>query len=205
MLRRMSHEAHVHVSPRRVLAAAAVTVLAAGVELWLSQRAGSLFLVADAVHLIAHMGIFGVLLIPVRGRRHAAREDIVTCVVLALVVGIAIWIAVQAIRNVAVWKEPPKPGYMLFSLLGLAANLTSAWLFRDPAQHRWSFRAALAHELSDASLTVAGLVGAGAIALFGFRWVDPALSLAIAAWLGTWATRLLVRRIRVGQAAWDLE
>src|SRR5438128_1836551 len=53
---------------------------------------------------------------------------------------------------------PPVASYMLLALVGLAANLTTAYLFRDPAETRWSFRAALAHELADGALTIAGLI-----------------------------------------------
>jgi Co/Zn/Cd efflux system component len=80
--------------------------------------------------------------------------------------------------------------------------VATAYLFADPARQRWSFRAALAHELADGSLTFVGLVGAGAIKLFGWRWVDPGLSLTIAVWLGAWASRLLARRARLGRGAW---
>jgi len=80
------------------------------------------------------------------------------------------------------------------ALLGLAANTCSALLFRKPAETHFSFRAALAHELSDGGMTLAGLVGAGCIWLFGWHWVDPTLSLIIGGWLGIWAVRLLVRR-----------
>ena len=51
--------------------AAGITVLAGGIELVSSQASGSLFLLADAVHLLAHLGIFLVLLIP-PGRLHGA-------------------------------------------------------------------------------------------------------------------------------------
>src|SRR5882724_5821699 len=52
---------HAHISPRRVLIALTVTVLAAAVELVGSARGNTLFLAADACHLLAHVGIFGVL------------------------------------------------------------------------------------------------------------------------------------------------
>ena len=198
----MSVEPHVHVTARRVLAAIAVTAFAALVETAVSRAAGSLFLVADAMHLVAHLGIFIVLLLPARGR-HVVREDVATCSVLALVIGIAAAIAFRSASSLAAGGAPPRPEALLFSLMGLGANLTTAWLFSDPAQTRWSFRAALAHEISDASLTIVGLLGAAAIALFRFRWVDPGLSLAVAVWLGVWAGRLVVRRIRIGRTAWD--
>ena len=197
----MSPLIHVHVEGRRVLAAGAVTIAAAAIELAGSSLAGSLFLTADAVHLLAHLVIFLVLLLPQSGR-HAIREDVATCAVLAVVLLIAAAIGVDSIRGLVELRSAPRPKALLLSLFGLAANLMSAWLFRDPARERWSFRAALAHELSDASLTVAGLLGAGAIAWWRLRWVDPGLSLLVAIWLSSWAGRLLVLRARGGPSVW---
>ena len=187
-----------------MVTALAVTLAAAAVEIAASRFGGSLFLVADALHLVAHVGIFAVLLLPI-GPRHEGREDATTIAVLVLVLFIALGIAIESIRSLLVEKEPPHPLWMTVSLVGLGANLLSAWLFHDPAQHRFSFRAALAHELADASLTIAGLAGAGVIALFGVGWIDPALSLAIVLWLVVWASRLLFRRMREGRGTWERE
>ncbi len=187
--------------PSRVTTAAAVTVLAAVVEIAVARREGSYFLVADAVHLLAHLAIFVVLLLPQRGR-HAIREDVMSCAVLSIVFAIACVIGGESVHALVRPERVPRAGALLFSLFGLVANLVTAALFREPAHERWSFRAALAHELSDASLTVVGLSGAAAIALFHFTWVDAGLSLLIAAWLGAWAGRLLIRRIRNGPGVW---
>ncbi|HVP62636.1 MAG TPA: cation transporter [Myxococcaceae bacterium] len=193
------HHQHLsHVPAARVALAAGITVLAGAIELLASRASGSLFLLADAVHLLAHLGIFLVLLIP-PGRLHGASEDLGAVSVLLIVVAIAgwvVWISVQHL--IAPPEEVPNPAAMLVSLLGLAANTCSALLFRNPAATHFSFRAALAHELSDGGMTLAGLVGAGCISLFGWRWVDPALSLVIGIWLGVWSIRLLVRRVRRG-------
>ena len=154
-------------------AAAAITVFAGGVELLFSRASGSLFLLADAVHLLAHLGIFLVLLIP-PGRLHGASEDLSAVTVLVIVVGIAgwvLWISVDHLLHPP--DVVPNPLAMLASIFGLAANTCSALLFRKPAATHFSFRAALAHELSDGGMTLAGLAGAGCIALFGWRWVDP--------------------------------
>ena len=165
---------------------------------------GSLFLLADAVHLLAHFGIFLVLLLPTRSAHHDQREDIAACTVLSIVMAIGAGIAIESMRSLIRGHGAPSPRAMLVSILGLGANLCSAWLFRDPARERWSFRAALAHELADGALTVAGLVGAGAIALFHFRWVDGALSLSVAGWLLVWAARLLTKRLRMGRSSWQV-
>lgn len=193
---------HVHVDAKRVLVAGSLTIVAAAVEFWVSIRAGSRFLSADAVHLLAHLAIFFILLLPQRGS-HAFREDVLACAVLAIVVVIALVIGLESVRAFFEHRAAPAPAALLFSLLGLTANAVTARLFVDPARRRWSFRAALAHEISDGALTVAGLVGALAIALFRWRWVDPVLSLTIAIWLEGWAGRLLIRRVREGAASWS--
>ncbi len=178
----------------RVALAAGITVLAGAVELFSSHASGSLFLLADAVHLLAHLGIFLVLLIP-PGRLHGTSEDLGAVAVLVIIVGIAAWVVWISVDHLAhPPAEHPNAAAMLVSVLGLGANTCSALLFRKPAETHFSFRAALAHELSDGGMTIAGLVGAAWISLFGWRWVDPLLSLAIGAWLGIWAVRLLVRR-----------
>lgn len=195
---------HVHVTAGRVIAAAGVTTLSAVLEIGVARASGSLFLLADSVHLLAHLGVFAILLLPLRGS-HELREDVATTTVLVLVIAIAGGIGFQSVGHLLEHHGPPRPEAMLVSLLGLGANLITAWLFRDPARQRWSFRAALAHELSDAALTVAGLLGALAIALYRFTWIDPGLSLIVALWLGAWATRLIVRRVLLGRAAWEIE
>ena len=187
--------------PGRVFIAAAVTVLSAAVEIVVARRAGSFFLLADAVHLLAHLAIFGVLLLQRRGGS-AVRDDVSSCAVLTIVLAIACVIGIDSLRALRVSEVEPRPAAFLFSLFGLAANLITAGLFREPSLTRWSFRAALVHELSDASLTLVGLLGAAAIAFFHLRWVDPGLSLVIATWLTIWAGRLLLRRILRGPGVW---
>jgi len=177
-----------------VALAAGITVFAGAVELLSSRVSGSLFLLADAVHLLAHLGIFLVLLIP-PGRLHGASEDLGAVLVLAIVVAIAGWLVWLSLNHLLhPPEELPNAAAMLVALLGLAANTCSALLFRKPAESHFSFRAALAHELSDGGMTLAGLVGAGCIWLFDWHWVDPTLSLLIGTWLGLWALRLLFRR-----------
>ncbi len=169
-----------------------MTLAAAGGELAGVGRSGSLFLLADVAHLFAHVGIFAVLAMPA-ARRPGPRERATTVVVLAIVLAIAAGIIVTSARALASERAGPHAAVLLLSLLGLGANTLTAWLFRAPAASLASFRAALVHELADAMITVAGLLGAGAIACFGWWWVDPGLGLAVGGWLTVWALRLLGR------------
>jgi cobalt-zinc-cadmium efflux system protein len=199
------HGSHSHVPARTVLLAAGITLFAGIVEVFGAWMGRSLFLAADAIHLIAHLGIFGVLLIP-PGRFHDRGEDVTTLTVLLIVLMIAMGILYASIRElVSARGEPPQAIFMLLAIVGLLANLATAVLLRKPAEHRWSFRAALAHELSDGALTVVGLLGVPAIEFLEWSWVDPGLSLTIGAWLMVWSLRLLIRRIRGGPEVWRHE
>src|SRR5262249_44384107 len=137
-----------------------------------------MFLTADAAHLLAHVGIFGVLLLPPRwwpGRW----GDVSASAVLILVGAIAVGITFQSVRALVVGVEHPvAPAVMLLSLVGPGANATAAWLLTAPARRWWSFRAALAPELSDGALTIPRPGGAGAIAALGRAWGSPGLSQA---------------------------
>jgi cobalt-zinc-cadmium efflux system protein len=199
------HHTHPHVPPRVVVTAFAITLAAASGEFAGSWYGGSFFLFSDAVHLIAHLGIFTVLLIPA-ARWHERGEELVSLIVLGVVALIALGIVVSSGRALLATEEAlPNPASMGLAILGLGANLTSAFLFAAPSKEYWSFRAALAHELSDGALTIVGLVGALAIHVFGWRWVDPALSLLIGLWLWLWASRLLSRWARRGREAWTID
>ena len=201
----MATHSHTHVPARTVLTAAALTLLAASAEVLGSWRSGSLFLTADALHLFAHLGIFCVLLIPM-SRWHERGEDVAAIAVLGVVMLIAFGITDEAAKKLlSEATEAPPPSFMLLALLGLGANLATAYLFRDPADTHWSFRAALAHELADASVTIVALLGALAIKLFAWRWIDPVLTLLVGVWLIVWAGRLLARRVRFGPRVWILD
>jgi cobalt-zinc-cadmium efflux system protein len=192
----------VNASARPILAAAAITVVAALVEVLAARAGGSLFLIADALHLLAHLGIFLVLL-AAAPTRDGEREDSAVLAVLIIILCIGVGMALASARRLLGPPSPVRPGFIFFSVLGLAANLVTAALLRRPAERRLSFRAAVIHELWDGLLTVIALFGAGAIALLDWRWVDPALSLLVSLWLLAWAAHLIARRVRHGRVAWQ--
>ena len=151
----MEDHLHAHVPARVVFVAAGLTLAAAAAEVLGAWRSGSLFLGADAMHLVAHLSIFGILLIP-SARTHEHLEDVAAVGVLTIIAIIAVGIISEAAACLRQpLTQPPEAAYLNLSLLGLGANLATAYLFHDPARTRWSFRAALAHELADAAFTVA--------------------------------------------------
>jgi cobalt-zinc-cadmium efflux system protein len=77
---------------------------------------------------------------------------------------------------------------MLTAAIGVAINTVTALVFMRGGKRDLNVRAAFLHMASDAVISIAVVIGAGVIALTGLQWIDPALSLAIAAVIvfGTW-------------------
>jgi cobalt-zinc-cadmium efflux system protein len=77
---------------------------------------------------------------------------------------------------------------MITAAIGVAINTVTALLFMRGGKEDLNVRGAFLHMASDAVISVAVVIGAGVIALTGLQWIDPALSLGIAAVIvfGTW-------------------
>jgi len=77
---------------------------------------------------------------------------------------------------------------MVTAAIGVVINTATALLFMRGGKGDLNVRGAFLHMASDAAISVAVVIGAGAIALTGLEWIDPALSLAIAVVIviGTW-------------------
>ena len=161
--------------------AACITVLAGGVELFSSHASGSLFLLADAVHLLAHLGIFLVLLIP-PGRLHGASEDLGAVAVLLIIMAIAgwlLWLSVDRLlrppEGCRPRRDADRPRRADSEHLLGAALPQSRPRPTSPSARRSRT------SCSDGAMTLGGLAGAGCIAVFRWRRVDPTLGLVIRA------------------------
>ena len=77
---------------------------------------------------------------------------------------------------------------MITAGIGVAINTATALMFMRGSQADLNVRGAFLHMASDAVISLAVVAGAGLIALTGLQWIDPALSLGIAAVIviGTW-------------------
>jgi cobalt-zinc-cadmium efflux system protein len=178
-------------SVRRMTASLVLTVLimvAEAVGGWLS---GSLALLSDAGHMLTDAASLGLALFAMvfatrpadlkRTYGYRRAEVLAAQFNVVALFGLTIWIAWEAIDRL---REPPRDihvGVMAaIGAIGLAANLTIlSWLRKD---HGLNVRAAFLHVLSDAVASVGVIVAAGLIRLDrSFWWIDPVLSMAIAA------------------------
>lgn len=171
---------------------------------------GSIALIAEGLHMFAHVAALGVAALAYAlARRHAndarfsfgagkfgdlaAFANAVLLVVLAVVIG---WESVARMLS-------PEPvdyrGALITAGFALAVNLAAAVLLadRDGHGHDLNIRAVYIHVLTDALVTVLALAGLALGALFGWRWTDPAAGLIGAALVMQFALSLLLRAARV--------
>jgi cation diffusion facilitator family transporter len=92
--------------------------------------------------------------------------------------------------------------------LGLAVNMTSAWLLRgehhhhdhdhhDHHEHDLNLRAAYIHVLADAATSILAISGLSFAWAISWRFIDPLVGLAGTAVIGSWAWGLLRAASRV--------
>ena len=106
-------------------------------------------------------------------------------------IGISIWIAWDAVGRLS-RPQPVEPHVMMYvAAAGVAMNgAIAAMLWR--VSHDVNIRSVFIHMLGDTLSTAAVIAGGAAILLTGATWLDPALSLAIAA-LILWSSAGIVR------------
>lgn len=105
---------------------------------------------------------------------------------LLLITGGIAWEAIQRLFHP---QSAQGVTVMVVAAVGVVVNGVTAWMFAAGRKGDVNVRAAFLHMAGDA-LVAAGVVAAGAvIALTGWRWLDPAASLVVAAVIvaGTWS------------------
>lgn len=186
------------------LSITAVTMVGEAVGGWL---AGSLALLSDAGHMLTHAFALAVSLAAVilAGRTATAersfglhRVEILAALLNGVtLLGATAWIAWEAVTRF-LRPEPILVGPMLaVAALGLAVNLVTAWLLHDVGKRDLNVRSAFLHLLGDTVSSVAVVAGALVIGRTGWLWLDPALSLGIAALILAWSAGLLRDAVRI--------
>jgi len=160
--------------------------------------AKSLALVADAGHnasdVLGLLLAWGAYLVAKRRpsqkhtyglRRSSILASLTNAVLLLVALGAIIWEALHRFSQPA----PVAGGTVIWmALLGIAINGVTAYLFASGRKGDLNLRGAYQHMFADA-LVSAGVVVAGIVILFtGWNWLDPVVSLVLAAVIlyGTW-------------------
>jgi cobalt-zinc-cadmium efflux system protein len=168
------------------------------VEVGAGFWSGSMALLADAGHnlsdVLALLMAWGAGALakraPTARRTYGLRK---ATILASLGNAVFLLMAVGAIASESIQRlTSPSPistgAVMLTAALGVVINTTTALLFMRGGSEDLNVRGAFLHMASDAAISMAVVIGAGVIALTGLKWIDPALSLAITAFIvfGTW-------------------
>jgi cobalt-zinc-cadmium efflux system protein len=100
-------------------------------------------------------------------------------------------IAYEAVRRFSQPVEPQTTIMTVVAAIGLVLNVTAALALRERSQGDVNVRAALFHVFGDAVGAIAVIAGGIAIALTHRAWIDPALSLIVAALIVIGVFRLM--------------
>jgi cobalt-zinc-cadmium efflux system protein len=187
---------------RRSLAfALAITACVAALEFWGGLSSRSLALTSDAVHVCMDAFALGLALIASIGAARPAdprrtfgygRIEVLGALVngtLLLVATIAI--VYFAAQRFAAPVQPQAATMTVIAAIGLALNLCVGAMLHRQSERDLNVRAALFHVLGDALGAMAVIVGGIAIAFTHAAWIDPLLSLFVAAIIVTGVLRVM--------------
>ncbi|WP_209475719.1 cation diffusion facilitator family transporter [Thermococcus stetteri] len=154
---------------------------------------GSLALLSDSLHNFSDsMSILASYLAIKIGEReknekytfgYKRAEILVAFVNSAVLVGVALFLLVEAYKR---FKNPePIDGPLMLgvALIGLFANLISVLLLHEHAHESMNVRSAYLHLLSDTLSSVAVVVGGIAIIKWNILWIDPLITVLISLYI----------------------
>ncbi|MFZ7093252.1 cation diffusion facilitator family transporter [Primorskyibacter sp. 2E233] len=188
---------HHHIDPeagdRRVAAAVGVNLLLTVAQVIGGIVSGSLAMIADALHNFSDAIS---LIIAFWARKIARRpadaamtfgygraEVVAALVNLTTLIVIGIYLVYEAVMRFL--APEPVAGWLVVIIAGVAlvVDLVTAALTYSMSKNSVNIRAAFLHNVADAMGSVA-VIGAGTlILLFGWTWVDPAVTLLIAGYI----------------------
>ncbi len=164
-------------------------------------RAHSLALISEAGHNLSDLAAIALSFVAVYFQAQPATEQktfgyqragvLAAFINSAVLVVLSAWIAIEAFHRISN-PEPVQPGIMMYvAAAGVLMNGTVAtllWRFSRDV----NIRSVFLHMLGDTLSTAAVIVGGAAILFTGLTWIDPVLSIIIAA-LILWSSIGIIR------------
>jgi cation diffusion facilitator family transporter len=188
------------VLPRFAWLSVAAALVTIGLKLLAYRLTGSVGLLSDALESLVNLaGAFMALaMLTVAARPadeehpygHGKAEYFSSGVEGALILVAAIAIGVTAVQRLLHPRSLEQVGFgLLISVVATGVNLWVALILRRAAWRYDSITldADARHLFTDVWTTVGVVIGVGAVALTGVRWLDPVIALAVAAnilWIG---------------------
>ena len=186
------HHGHVHTDDARRLTAALVLILGLMVtEVVAGVLADSLALLSDAAHMLTDAGAIGLALFASRLARRPAsggftfgfrRAEILSAQVNgATLVGLAVLIALEAIRRLV---DPPEVAgltVLVVAIVGIVVNLAATRVLAGSDRRSLNVEGAFQHVLTDLFAFIATAIAGAVVMLTGFSRADGIAALVVAA------------------------
>ncbi len=169
------------------------------IEAWYGWKVNSLALLADAGHnlsdviglVLAWGGVLAGRLRPdarhtYGWKRASILAAFINALLLLMAMGALVWEALQRLGD----PQPIAPvTVMVVAGIGIVVNTATALLFMRGRAHDLNIRGAFLHMAADALVSVGVVIAGGLVLWLGWNWLDPLVSLAIAAVIviGTWS------------------
>ena len=197
-----AHAGHHHPAPANFNRAFAIGIALntgfVAVEAWYGWQVNSLALLADAGHnlsdvaglLLAWMAALAARLQP--DARHTygwQRASILAAFTNAVLLLVAMGsLGLEALQRLG--SPEPTQGWTIITVaaIGIVVNTATALLFLRGGEHDLNVRGAFLHMAADALVSLGVVIGGGLYLWQGWAWLDPVMSLGIAAVIvaGTW-------------------
>ena len=196
-----------HAERRSITAALLVTVFIAAVEVTGGLFTGSMALLSDALHMVTDCAGLAISFIASKlsgmapdDRRSFGyrRFEVVAALVNALLLWLVSGYMLREVYERFLHPVPvlSKP-MMLVAVIGLGANILSAWFLLAHKDRNINIRGAFLHVVSDMAGS-AGVILAGAVIYFtGWYRIDTLISLAIIALILYSSTRLMLETFHI--------
>lgn len=182
-----------------VLVLTAIYMLAEAIGGWLSH---SLALIADAGHMFSDVAALALSLFAVWISRKAPtsarsygyhRTEILAALAnAATLIAISVWVCVEAYRRLQSPHDVAGRMVMAIAAGGFLVNLAGMWVLSGGRHANLNIRGAWLHVATDALGNIGTVAAGAAVAYLGWRWADPAASVAIAI-LVCWSAWALLR------------
>ena len=192
---------HDHPKGAPLVTALVLTLCVAAIEFFGGIVSHSLALVSDSAHVLMDAVALGIsvfaarqMLRPANGRRtygYARFEVLAALANGMLLFGVTVGIAIEAARRFA-HPEPPHGAAMAgYAAAGLAVNLIIGLSLARSAHGDMNVRAALLHVAGDVAGALAVTLGGLAVLATHAAWIDPVVSLGVAALIVAGVVRIV--------------
>ncbi|WP_187971616.1 cation diffusion facilitator family transporter [Aquibium microcysteis] len=192
---------------RRIGWAVAVNVALTFAQIAGGILSGSLSLIADAIHNFSDAASLGIAFVARRiSRRPAddrmtfgyARAEIVAALInYTTLIVIGLYLVYEAVMRFI--TPEPIEGWLVVWIAGIALviDTVTAVLVYSMSRSSMNIRAAFLHNIADALGSIGVILGGTAIIVFGWLWIDPAITLMIAGYILWQAFREIGGSIRI--------